>query len=100
VYWEFGDPTTLADTSIADSPTWDYTTAGAGTYTVKFVINRGTSCADSTTRTVGVFPGFFPKFVSVGACYLNPFQFTDSTRTNYGVVSNWSWNFGDETTFA
>lgn len=100
VFWDFGDPTTLADTSNADSPSWDYTNAGAGTYTVKFVINRGTSCADSTTRTIGVFPGFFPGFTSAGNCYLNPFQFTDTTRTNYGFVDTWSWNFGDATTLA
>lgn len=100
VFWDFGDPTTLADTSNADSPSWDYTTAGAGTYTVKFVINRGTGCADSTIRTVGVFPGFFPGFTSAGNCFLNPFQFTDTTRTNYGFVDTWSWNFGDPTTLA
>lgn len=100
VFWDFGDPTTLADTSNSNNPSWDYTTAGAGTYIVKFVINRGTSCADSTTRTVGVFPGFFPGFTSAGNCYLNPFQFTDTTRTNYGFVDTWSWNFGDGTTLA
>ena len=100
VFWDFGDISTLADTSNISSPTWDYTTAGAGTYTVKFVINRGTSCADSVTRTVGVFPGFFPGFRFNGSCFTNPYQFTDTTRTNYGVVSSWRWDFGDGTTLA
>lgn len=100
VFWDFGDPTTLADTSNASNPTWDYITAGAGNYTVKFVINRGTSCADSVVRTVGVFPGFFPGFRVTGSCFTNPYLFTDTTRTNYGVVSSWSWNFGDLATLA
>jgi gliding motility-associated-like protein len=100
VFWEFGDPTTLADTAITDSPTWDYNIAGAGTYTVKFVINRGTSCADSVERTVGVFPGFFPDFTFTGSCFQNAFQFRDATTTNYGVVDSWRWDFGDGTTLA
>ncbi|HEV7782584.1 MAG TPA: PKD domain-containing protein [Chitinophagaceae bacterium] len=100
VFWNFGDPTTLADTSLSDNPSWDYSTAGAGTYIVKLIINKGTSCVDSVTRTIGVFPGFFPGFQTAGGCFTNPFHFTDTTKTNYGVVDTWSWNFGDETTLA
>ena len=29
-----------------------------------------------------------------------PVQFFDSTKTNYGVVDSWSWNFGDLSTIA
>ncbi len=69
-------------------------------YTIKLVINRGSGCADSTYRTVGVYPGFFPDFGSTGICITNPVQFHDSTKTVYGVVNSWSWNFGDLTTIA
>jgi gliding motility-associated-like protein len=41
-----------------------------------------------------VYPGFFPGFVFNGICANHPTQFTDTTRTNYGVVDSWSWNFG------
>lgn len=99
-FWDFGDPTTLADTSHLQNPPYDYSIVGAGTYNVKLVINRGTSCADSITKPLGVFPGFFPGFRITGACYLNPFQFIDTSRTNYGFVDTWSWNFGDPTTLA
>lgn len=98
VFWDFGDGTTLADTSNLHAPTYTY--ADTGVYRVKLVINRGTGCADSTVRTVGVFPGFFPAFTTTGTCYLNPVQFTDGTQANYGVVNGWSWNFGDASTLA
>jgi len=95
-FWDFGDPTTLADTSNLPNPTYVYTDTGL--YRVKFVINRGTSCADSTFRTVGVYPGFFPGFTHTGSCFTNPFQFNDTTNTSYGFVDSWSWNFGDPST--
>jgi gliding motility-associated-like protein len=98
VFWDFGDGSTLLDTSNLNAPTYTY--ADTGTYRIKLVINRGTSCSDSTYRNVGVYPGFFPGFTSAGICYLNPVQFTDTTRATYGVVNTWSWNFGDGSTLA
>jgi gliding motility-associated-like protein len=35
-----------------------------------------------------------------GSCFTNPFRFTDTTRTNYGAVDSWTWDFGDLTTLA
>ena len=98
VFWDFGDPSTLADTSNLNSPSYTYTDTGI--YTMKFVINRGTGCADSAYRTIRVFPGFFPNFTAAGGCFTNPFQFTDQTATAYGVVDSWRWNFGDLSTLA
>jgi gliding motility-associated-like protein len=98
VFWDLGDPLTLADTSHIDNPTYTY--ADTGVYIIKLVINRGTGCADSTYRRVGVYPGFFPAFTNAGICISNPVQFHDATTTVYGVVNGWSWNFGDAATLA
>jgi gliding motility-associated-like protein len=98
VFWDFGDLTTLADTSNLNNPSYPY--ADTGLYTIKLVINRGTSCADSVTRTVGVYPGFYPGFIAAGSCFQNPYRFTDTTNTRYGFVDTWHWNFGDLSTLA
>jgi gliding motility-associated-like protein len=98
VFWDFGVASLTNDTSIANSPSYIY--PDTGIYTVKFIINKGTGCVDSVTRRVGVYPGFSPGFRIDGACYQNPFQFTDTSRARYGVVNSWSWNFGDGTTLA
>lgn len=98
VFWDLGDLATLADTSNIATPTYTY--PDTGTYTIKLVINRGTGCVDSTYRTIGVYPGFFPGFGNVGTCVTNPVQFNDQSTTAYGVVNGWTWNFGDVATLA
>lgn len=92
--WVFGDPSSGSnDTSYLQYPS--HTFSDAGDYTIKLFVNRGSSCADSTEQLVHVYPGFFPGFTVSGPYCTNvPVQFTDTTRTNYGVVNSWSWNFG------
>jgi gliding motility-associated-like protein len=92
-YWDFGVTSATNDTSNIATPTFTY--PDSGVYIMKLVTNRNQQCSDSTTATVKVYPGFFPGFTISGACYSNPFQFTDITNTNYGIVDSWTWNFGD-----
>jgi len=92
-FWDFGVPTTSTDTSNLATPT--FTFPDTGVYTIKLVTNRNQQCSDSTTAKVKVYPGFFPAFTVSGACYINPFKFTDATNTIYGVVDSWTWDFGD-----
>lgn len=98
VFWDFGVASATDDTSNINNPTYTY--ADTGTYNVKFVINRGTGCADSVIRRVGVYPGFVPGFEYTGSCFQNPFLFRDTTNPRYGSVNSWRWNFGDPTTVA
>ena len=98
VFWDFGVAAQTNDTANIDNPV--FTFPDTGVYNIKFVINRATGCSDSVVRKVGVYPGFFPGFVYTGSCFSNPFQFTDTTNTRYGVVNSWSWNFGDGSTLA
>jgi gliding motility-associated-like protein len=97
-YWDFGVAGSTLDTSTLERPVFTY--PDTGTYTLKLVVNRGKNCPDSTLAQVKVYPGFFPDFNITGACKDQPFQFSDATATNYGSVTGWRWNFGDETTFA
>ena len=92
-YWDFGVAGSLTDTSTLAKPT--FTFPDTGIYTVKMYVNKDEPCTDSTSTQMSVFPGFFPGFTSLGSCYLNPVQFTDTTKTKYGRVSAWLWNFGD-----
>lgn len=97
-YWDFGVTTTTNDTSNLATPSFTY--PDTGVFIMKLVTNRNQQCSDSTTAIVKVYPGFFPGFTVSGACFTNPFQFTDITSTNYGVVDSWSWNFGDPSSTA
>ncbi|MEI7965751.1 MAG: PKD domain-containing protein [Chitinophagaceae bacterium] len=93
-YWNFGDPASgVNDTSTAAAPSHVY--SDTGVFMVKFVVNRGLPCSDSTTTIVKVYPGFFPGFSWAGQCKNTPIQFTDNTTTAYGTVTPWSWDFAD-----
>lgn len=98
--WEFGDPSSgINNFSSLETPTHNF--ADTGVYLVKLVLNRGLQCADSSTTRVGIYPGFFPGFAPIAPfCVGKPVQFSDTTRTNYGTVNSWSWNFGNGATLA
>jgi gliding motility-associated-like protein len=97
-FWDFGVTTLTNDTSDLAIPTFTY--PDTGIFILKLVTNRNMSCSDSTTAKVFVFPGFFPGFRSIGSCINSPIQFIDTTRTDYGIVNSWTWNFGDIATGA
>ena len=92
-YWDFGVAGTDADISTSATPTFTY--PDTGVYRLKLVTNRGLECSDSATAFVKVYPGFFPGFTFAGICVNKPTQFQDTTRTRYGVVDSWKWDFGD-----
>ncbi|HEY5967137.1 MAG TPA: T9SS type B sorting domain-containing protein [Chitinophagaceae bacterium] len=94
-YWDFGINGTLTDTSKSESPSFTY--PDTGLYNIKLVVNPGEPCSDSATMQIGLYPGFFPDFVSSGICVTKPTSFTDATITSYGVVNGWRWDFGEQT---
>ena len=95
-FWDFGVPGITTDTTSNATPT--FTFPDTGTYKVKLYINKGEDCSDSAFTLMKIYPGFFPGFSVTGSCLLFPLQFADTTKTKYGLVSNWFWNFGDLTT--
>ncbi|MCX8020774.1 MAG: PKD domain-containing protein [Chitinophagaceae bacterium] len=98
--WNFGDPSS-GPNNISTLPNPTHTYSDTGTYTVKLKVSLpGGLCADSTTSIVKVYPGFSAGFVFSGSCFQNPFQFTDTTYTRFGVVNSWRWDFGDLSTLA
>ncbi|MFN8290086.1 MAG: PKD domain-containing protein [Chitinophagaceae bacterium] len=98
--WTFGDPSTgVNDTDYVATTSHHY--SDTGIFVVKLIVSLpGGLCADSATLQVKVFPGFTPGFRFTGSCYTRPYSFFDTTKTAYGVVDSWSWNFGDLTTLA
>jgi gliding motility-associated-like protein len=92
--WSFGDPASgTFDTSSLPNPTHRY--SDTGEYVYKLVVNPGQQCRDSTTQLLKVYPGFSPAFSVDGKCINSSIFFTDKTTTKYGIVSGWSWDFGD-----
>lgn len=93
-FWDFG---VNGATSTEFEPTFTY--PDTGTYEVKLVVNPGTTCSDSVTRLVKVYPYFTVDFSWEGMlCPQEPIQFREETEGTYGDAISWQWNFGDGTT--
>jgi gliding motility-associated-like protein len=92
--WSFGDPVSGAN-NTSNQPMPTHTFSDTGVYHIKLVINQGETCADSATSVAYVYPGFFPNFYFQGICINKPTQFFDSSRTVYGFINSWSWDFGN-----
>jgi gliding motility-associated-like protein len=95
-HWDFGDPTTLLDTSDIFAPTWTY--PDSGIYNVTLIINPGTSCADTTVNTFYIYPLLDPSFVPPPPqCFSgNSYNFTGGG--SYLGNGTFSWNFGGSST--
>ena len=96
--WDFGVPGISTDTSSQPNPTYIY--PDTGTFRAKLIVNQMEECGDSAFTTVIVYPGFKPGFSIFGSCITNPFRFTDTTKSRYGVVNKWAWDFGETAIFS
>ncbi|MES2647668.1 MAG: PKD domain-containing protein [Bacteroidota bacterium] len=92
-FWDFGDSKSLADTSSAARPTYVY--SDTGVYKAKLIVNPGGVCPDSMVTDVRIFPGFSADFDLKGVCNQLPYQFTDLSKTTYGVIDKYRWDFGE-----
>ncbi|MBC7865187.1 MAG: PKD domain-containing protein, partial [Bacteroidia bacterium] len=89
-FWNFGDPTTLADTSHLFQPSYTY--PAPGTYTVTLIVNPN-GCSDTTTQIFQVYPLLQPNFVvPPGQCITgNSFNFT--AAGNFIGSGTFGWTF-------
>ena len=95
--WDFGVPGVGTDTSSAFSPTFTY--PDTGIYVVKLVVNAGSTCPDSISRFVKVFPTFTGYYNYDGLpCPNSPIQFRDSSQSTLDDPSSWLWDFDDSST--
>lgn len=95
--WDFGDPTTLADTSRERVPL-PYTYPDTGLYTITLTANPGLRCSSVTTKDFLVYDSLNPK-ISFEGLFCE-----DSNSVNFyadGEVQDYAifeWSFGNSAT--
>lgn len=96
--WDFGDPTTFADTSTLKNPSWTY--ADTGDYTVTLVAYSAANilCNDTTDGPVNVQPEFLTDFTLDNIHCSPEFNFYDASFGPARVSTFWEWDLGDGTT--
>lgn len=89
--WDFGDPAndTLQNPS--------YTYGGDGAYLVTLVISTNKNCRDTVTDTVYVNAKPEADFIVADNCFGTTTIFKDTTQIGQGIVTEWLWDFGDNT---
>lgn len=90
--WDFGDGHTLTTT---DRSTFPYQYKDTGTYRVKLMVDRSSSCGDSAYSTVKVYPVLKPSFAIAGLCITKPTNFINTSRNDIGNIEYYKWDFGE-----
>lgn len=94
-FWDFGDTTTLADTSnLQNPPAYTYPTLGS--FTATLIVDRYTICADTFTALVNM-AFVTAAFTTDGPkCVTDSVSFTDASVVGPGgSITYWKWDFGD-----
>ena len=88
-HWSFGD----GNTSTASRP--QHTYADTGTYKVRLIVNKDSVCSDTAETMLRIYPGFEPGFEVNDGCQNRPIQFNDTSKTRFGSINFWKWDFGN-----
>ncbi len=92
-HWDFGLPGD-ADSSTAFEP--DFIYPDTGTFAVKLIVNPGSTCPDSITRLVKIYPKFHAAFIDSGnLCPGATLRFIDQSSATIKPITYWKWLFGD-----
>ena len=96
IRWDFGDPSTSADSSSADSTSYTYN--GAGIYTVTLTV-ADKNCNSNVSQTVEVYalPDAGINADKNQGCLPLQVQFFDASTSAAGPLT-YSWSFPDSTT--
>ena len=91
-HWDFGDPTTLSDTSNVYNPS--YTFPAPGIYTVTLIVNPGSPCGDTTTEVFHIDSLILPDYLAPSSqCFLGN-NFTFNAGGSFPGNSTINWSFG------
>ncbi|MDP2388217.1 MAG: PKD domain-containing protein [Bacteroidota bacterium] len=93
--WDFGNTSTLSDTSILQNTFYSY--ADTGNYVVSLTVETNVGCTQTITKNIHIAPTPIVNFSNVIACQNDSASFINSsTSTGYTPLS-YLWDFGDGT---
>lgn len=94
--WNFGDPSTLADTSSAFQPSYTY--PGPGSYPSYLVAyGANPACNDTSFANVNIYPQLISDFNYIVNPCTRAVSFTDASTFPGHPITSRLWNFGDGT---
>ena len=94
--WNFNDPSTTTDTASRPDPSYTYTDTGI--YRARLIVTNKNGCPDTAFRTIRVAEPPKAAFGVSDNCDQRSTTFTDQSRVFQDTISQYSWDFGDNTT--
>lgn len=91
--WNFGDGSTLADTSSAQNTSYNY--GSIGTYNVNLIVFDDNGCFDDTTVRTTILNASQASFNADTICLGDTMHFSDLSLSFGGVIAQWKWYFDD-----
>jgi len=96
-FWQFGDTEANGmDTSILRNPLYEY--PDTGRYEVLLIANPGKLCADTANIILKLYPKMVVDFEWEPTCAESAMSFVNTSTTDFGTVTNYSWSFGNGNT--
>lgn len=93
--WNFGDSSTVSDTSSLQNPNWLYPDTGNYMATLIAYSGINPACNDTAQGIVRVYPVFNAAFDFTNTRCKPSFNFQDQSYGIGGSASFWNWSFGD-----
>ncbi len=90
--WDFGDPTTLSDTSRSLETAYTY--PDTGLYVITLIANPGLRCSDTTIDSFRVYNALEPQISSSGSFCLDNNRTTFYPSGQYEDYATFQWEFG------
>ena len=97
LFWDFGDPSVLTDTSSDPNPTYQYTIPGR--YNVTLIANPGTPCSDTTRVGFDVRNPLKPEIGKEGVFCFEAQEVYWSALGFYPATASFEWNFSSGANF-
>ena len=90
--WDFGDPTTLSDTSRALDTSYTY--PDTGLYVITLVANPGLRCSDTIIDSFRVYKALNPEISSLGSFCADNNSTIFFPSGQYEDYATFEWDFG------
>ncbi len=91
--WNFGDLTSVDDTSTLENPEYRYPYTGL--FDVEFIVTSDNGCLDTLTQEIEIFEPPEAGFSNTTACLESTTEFFDESIISGSEIYQWSWSFGD-----
>lgn len=88
-FWDFGD----GNTALTEDANHTYTSPG--NYTVTHTVSSSGGCFSTETFDVTILDQPIALFDLINTCQNAVTEFEDLSTITGGIISEWTWNFGD-----